>query len=193
MKRREFITMVGAAGAAWPLVARAQQPAISMVGFLGSTSPEPSAHGPFVAALRQGLADAGFIEGRNVAIKSRGTYGDFDRLPMLAYPVNVIATVGGDVSAHAAKKATVTIPIVFTAGGDPVQSGRKPTSRSAEHAGGAVCLPANRDHSSAAISPRRAGRCRADGRGKASRGRRRFSQRDFRRARPRRCGRSSGS
>ena len=99
-----------------------------MVGFLGSSSPDPSAHGPFAAALRQGLADAGYVEGRNVVVESRWAHGNFERLPSLAdelvrHPVSVIATIGGDVVAIAAKKATSTIPVVFTSGGDPIQLG----------------------------------------------------------------------
>src|SRR5262245_27900419 len=117
MKRREFIGLIGGAAAVLPFSARAQQLAMPVVGFLGSTSPDPSAHGPFVASLRQGLADAGFVEGRNLAIESRWAYGDSEKLPMLAAelvrrPVALIATVGGDVAALAAKKATTSIPIV---------------------------------------------------------------------------------
>jgi len=128
MRRRKFITLLGGLAAAWPAVARAQQPAMPVVGFLSGSSPDPTAHGPFVASLRQGLADAGFVEGRNMAVESRWAYGDFNKLPALAaelvrYPVNVIATIGGDVTARAAKMATATIPIVFTAGADPVESG----------------------------------------------------------------------
>lgn len=129
MKRRKFITVLGGATAAgWSVVARAQLPVMPVVGFLGSSSPDPSAHGPFVASLLQGLAGAGFVEGRNMAIASRWAYGDFDKLPAIAaelvrHPVSVIATIGGDVTAQAAKKATTIIPIVFTAGADPVQSG----------------------------------------------------------------------
>jgi putative tryptophan/tyrosine transport system substrate-binding protein len=128
MKRREFIALIGGATAASTAVTRAQLLAMPVVGFLGSSSPDPSAHGPFVASLLQGLAGTGFVEGRNMAIAARWAYGDFDKLPAIAaelvrYPVNVIATIGGDVTAQAAKKATSTIPIVFTAGADPVQSG----------------------------------------------------------------------
>jgi ABC-type uncharacterized transport system substrate-binding protein len=127
MDRRDFITLLGGAVAAWPAVVRTQQPA-PVVGLLGSSSPDPSAHGPFVASLTQGLADTGFMAGRNLITVSRWAYGDFDKLPALAtelvgHPVNVIATIGGDVTAQAAKRATATIPIVFTAGADPVQSG----------------------------------------------------------------------
>jgi putative ABC transport system substrate-binding protein len=127
MRRREFIGLFGGA-VTWPILARAQQSAMPVVGFLGSTSPDPSSHGPFVTSLRQGLADTGFFEGRNITIESRWANGDFDKLPGLAielvrHPVNVIATIGGDVTAQAAKMATTTIPIVFTTGADAVQSG----------------------------------------------------------------------
>src|SRR5262249_8170620 len=99
-----------------------------IIGLLGTSSPDPSAHGPFVESLRQGLAETGFVEGRNLAVESRWAHGDFDRLPMLAgelvsRAVNLIATLGGDVTALAAKNATSAIPIVFTSGGGPVRSG----------------------------------------------------------------------
>jgi putative ABC transport system substrate-binding protein len=99
-----------------------------VVGFLGLTSSDPSAHGPFAAALRQGMAVAGFIEGRHVAIEYRWAHGNIDRLPELAADlagrrVAVIATIGGDSVAISAKRATATVPIVFISGGDPILLG----------------------------------------------------------------------
>ena len=124
MKRREFITFVG--GAVWPLAARAQQPAIPVVGFLNSGTPEGFA--PQVAAFRQGLNKAGYVEGQNVAIEYRWAQNHYERLPALAAelvrrPVDVLAATGGTVSALAAKAATSSLPIVFEMGVDPVKAG----------------------------------------------------------------------
>jgi putative ABC transport system substrate-binding protein len=126
MKRREFIALVGSAAAAWPLTVRAQQVAIPAVGFLSARSASASDH--LVEAFRAGLGEAGFIEGQNVQTAFRWADGDYERLPTLASElvqaqVAVIAAFGGDPPVRAAKAATATIPIVFTTGGDPVQSG----------------------------------------------------------------------
>ena len=125
-RRRAFISMLGSAAAAWPLAARAQQTAMPVVGFLRNGSPEPNAH--LVAAFRKGLGESGYVEGRNVSVEYRWAHNDDDRLPELAADlvrlrVSVIVTPGSTTAAAAAKSATTTIPIVFSAGGDPVQMG----------------------------------------------------------------------
>ena len=121
VERREFITLIGGAAVAWPLAARAQQPAMPTVGFLGSGSPQPM--GRLVAAFRQGLAKAGYVEGQNVAIDFRWAEDKLDRLPALAADLvqrHVAVIVGPNTTMRAAQDATSTIPIVFVSGGDPI-------------------------------------------------------------------------
>jgi ABC-type uncharacterized transport system substrate-binding protein len=125
MRRREFITLLGGA-TAWPILVRAQTPGMPVIGFLNPAS--PGSFAPFVSAFHQGLKEAGYVEGQNVAVEYSWAHGQYDRLPMLASElvarrVTVIAATGGDVSALAAKAATTTIPIVFDTSSDPVEVG----------------------------------------------------------------------
>jgi putative ABC transport system substrate-binding protein len=130
MRRREFITLMGSAAAAWSPAARAQQPArqgkMPVIGFLNPGSPESNAR--YVAGFRKGLGETGYVEGRNITIEYRWGHGESGRLPELAAelanrPVAVLVAAAGAAAALAAKAATATIPIVSVSGTDPVQAG----------------------------------------------------------------------
>ena len=123
MKRRTFIAGLGSA-AAWPVVARGQQPPLPLIGFLNSGS--PGGYAPYVAAFRQGLKETGYVEGQKVAIEFRWADGQYDRVPAMAAELvrrQVAVIVANTPGVMAVKAATTTIPIVFTAATDPVKIG----------------------------------------------------------------------
>jgi putative ABC transport system substrate-binding protein len=125
MKRRKFLGVLGSA-VVWPVASSAQEPGMPLVGFISSRSPREAASA--LQAFRQGLGEAGYFEGKNVRIEYRWAEGHYERLPALAaemvsLDVAVLAATGGEPSALAAKAATVTTPVVFTLGGDPVEAG----------------------------------------------------------------------
>src|SRR6516165_2312623 len=131
MRRRDFITLLGGAAASWPIATRAQQPSMPVLGYLDIGTPSGAAYD--VAALREGLGQAGYIEGRNLAIEFRFAHQNGSDLPQLATElvrrqVAVIVVSGGPGPVRAAKAATSTIPIVFVIGADPVRYGFVPAS-----------------------------------------------------------------
>jgi putative tryptophan/tyrosine transport system substrate-binding protein len=124
MRRREFLGVVGGTAASWPLASRAQQPALPVIGFLNSASPAQYAR--MVAAFRQGLSDAGYVDGQNVEIEFRWADGQYDRLPALAADLfrrQISAIFANTPGVQVAMVATKTVPIVFAVSGDPVKDG----------------------------------------------------------------------
>jgi putative tryptophan/tyrosine transport system substrate-binding protein len=126
MRRRDFVKLIAGSAATWPLAARAQQPAVPVIGFLNSTSPQ--AWENYVAGFRAGLKEVGYIDGQNVTIEFRWAEGHYDRLTEMAADlvrrkVAVLVSTGGEPSVLAAKAATMTIPIVFTSSIDPIRAG----------------------------------------------------------------------
>jgi putative ABC transport system substrate-binding protein len=152
MRRRDFITFLSGAAATWPLAARAQQPKVPVIGYLDPGTQEAAAS--FVAAFRRGLSQAGYVEGRDVTIEFRWGENDEDRLPELAADlvrrrVSLIAASESTAATRAAKSATTTIPIIFVAGLDPVQSGLVASlNRPGGNATGII-------HMNAALGPKR--------------------------------------
>jgi putative ABC transport system substrate-binding protein len=127
MRRRDFIRVIAGSSVAWPLAARAQQAAMPVIGFLHGGSADPNSNGPLVQPFREGLAQLGYLEGRNLAIEFRWAEGHYDRLPELAADLVrrqvVVIAAFSPPAVRAAQAATTTIPIVFESGNDPIKAG----------------------------------------------------------------------